>query len=43
MNAAIKNVEDAIKKKALKLPSKVRNPMDGAFVPEIDGTPELDS
>ena len=42
MNATIKNVEDAIKKKALRLPNKVRTPMDGTFVPELDGTPELD-
>ena len=40
VNAAIKNVEDAIKKKSLKIPNKVRTPMDGTFIPELDGKPE---
>ena len=43
VNAAIKNVEEAIKKKSLKIPNKVRTPMDGTFIPELDGTPELDN
>ena len=42
VNAAVKNVEEAIKKKSLKIPNKVRTPMDGTFIPELDGTPELD-
>ena len=43
VNAAIKNVEEAINKKSLKIPNKVRTPMDGTFIPELDETPELDS
>ena len=43
VNAAIKNVEESIKKKSLRLPNKVRTPMDVTFIPELDGTPELDS
>ena len=43
VNAAIKNVEEAIKKKSLKIPNKVRTPMDGTFIPELDGTLELDN
>ena len=41
VNAVIKNVEEAVKKKSLKLPGKVRTPMDSKFIPELDGIPEL--
>lgn len=41
VNAAIKNVDDAVKKKKRRIPSKVRTPMTSDFVPELDGSNEL--
>ena len=41
VNAAIQNVEEAIKNKCWKIPTKVKTPMDTIFIPELDGTPEL--
>ena len=32
-----------MKKRPLKLPGKVRKPIDTKFVPELDRAPELDS
>ena len=37
VNAVIKSVEEAIKKKSLKIPNKVRTLIDGTFMPELDG------
>ena len=42
VNAAIANVEAAAKKKGRKIPHKVRTPMTSSFVPELDGSTELD-
>ncbi|MEM7003142.1 MAG: Ty1/Copia family ribonuclease HI, partial [Pseudomonadota bacterium] len=43
VNASVKNVEESIKKFGLKLPKRSTTPMSSAFVPELDGTAELDS
>ena len=41
VNAAVRNVEEAIKNKRWKIPTKVKTPMDTIFIPELDGTLEL--
>ena len=41
VNAAISNVEDSVKKKGRRVPSKVKNPMTSDFVPELDTSSEL--
>jgi hypothetical protein len=41
--AAVKNVELGIKDTRWKLNSKARTPMSSSFVPELDGTPELEA
>ena len=41
VNAAIKTIEEALKSKSYKLISKATTPMSSNFVPELDGTPEL--
>lgn len=43
VNAAVKNVEEALKHKQWKFPSKVTTPMTSNYYPELDGTPELDA
>ena len=43
VNPAIRNVEEATKKRSLKLPGNFRTPMNEKFVPELDRTPEVDS
>jgi hypothetical protein len=42
VKAAIDNVEEGLRKKRWKLPTKVTTPMASAFGPELDGTPELE-
>eukprot|EP00978_Attheya_sp_CCMP212_P022390 scaffold66783_cov32-Attheya_sp.AAC.1 len=42
VNATIKNVEKTVEGTRWKLPAKVGTPMMSNFVPELDGTPELD-
>ena len=42
IKAAIKNVEETIKDKKWKLPSRVSTPMSSNYIPELDETPELD-
>jgi hypothetical protein len=42
VKAAIDNVEEGLRKKRWKLPTKITTPMASAFVPELDGTPELE-
>jgi hypothetical protein len=41
VKAAVDTVEEGLRKKRLKLPTKVTTPMASAFVPELDGLPEL--
>ena len=41
VKAAIKNVNDAIKDKRWKIPSKAPTPMSTNYQPEMDGSPEL--
>jgi hypothetical protein len=43
VKAAIENVEEGIKGTKWKLPTKVTTPMVASFVPELDGSPELDA
>ena len=40
-NAMVKNVEDALQKKGLKLPSKCTTPLRSDYKPELDYTGEL--
>lgn len=42
INAAVETVEAAIKNSSRKLPNRVTTPMLTTYVPELDGTPELD-
>eukprot|EP00978_Attheya_sp_CCMP212_P034976 scaffold149828_cov60-Attheya_sp.AAC.1 len=42
VNATIKNVEKTVEGTRWKLPTKVTTPMMSNFMPEFDGTPELD-
>jgi hypothetical protein len=42
VNAAVANVEKAIEGTKWKLPTKAITPMTSAYIPELDGTPELD-
>ena len=42
INAAVKNVKEALTKKRWNLPSKVTTPMPTSYAPELDSTPELD-
>jgi hypothetical protein len=42
VKAAVENVEEGIKNKRWKLPTKVKTPMVSSYVPELDGTPELE-
>ena len=41
VNAAVDTIEKALKNRPYKLISKVTTPMSSAFVPELDGSPEL--
>ena len=41
MNAAVKTIEEALKKRPYKLISKATTPMSSGFVPELDGSSEL--
>ena len=41
VNAAVQNVDETIKKRGRKIPTKVRTPMTSDFVPELDSSPEL--
>ena len=43
INAAVKNIKEAIVKKSLKLPIKVTTPMTTDYAPELDTTPEFDA
>jgi hypothetical protein len=43
VKAAIENVEEGIRDKRWKLPTKVTTPMTNSYVPELDGSPELDA
>jgi hypothetical protein len=43
VKAAIATVEDAIKGTSRKLPNKVTTPMVLSYVPELDGSPELEA
>lgn len=42
IKASLKTVEAAIQGTSWKLPGKVDGPMTSSYVPELDGTPELD-
>eukprot|EP00978_Attheya_sp_CCMP212_P000550 scaffold1076_cov32-Attheya_sp.AAC.2 len=42
VDATIKNVEKTVEGTRWKLPTKVATPMTSNFMPELDGTPELD-
>ena len=42
VKAAIANVEEQLKKKGKKLPTKVPTPMPANYHPELDTSPELD-
>ena len=41
VNAAVNNVDESVKKKGMKIPTKVRTPMTSSFVPELDSSREL--
>ena len=41
VNATIQNIDEIIKKKGRKVPTKVRTPMTSDFVPKLDSSPEL--
>jgi hypothetical protein len=43
IKAAIENAEEGIRNKRWKLPTKVTTPMTNSYVPELDGSPELDA
>jgi hypothetical protein len=43
VKAAIRNVNDAIKEKRWKIPSRAPTPMSTTYQPEMDGSPELGS
>ena len=43
VKAAVSNVEEQLKKKNMKLPSRAATPMAQHFVPELDSSPELES
>ena len=43
VKAAVANVEEQLKKKDMKLPSRAATPMAQYFVPETDSSPELES
>ena len=43
INAAISTVEEALKNRPYKLPTKARTPMTLSYLPELDDTPELES
>jgi hypothetical protein len=43
VKAAIENVEEGIHENKWKLPTKVTTPMTNAYVPELDGSPELNA
>ena len=42
VNAAIDNVGESVKKRGRKTPHKVRTPMTSSFIPELDGSAELE-
>ena len=41
VNAAVNNVDESVKKKGMKIPTKARTPMTSSFVPELDSSREL--
>ena len=41
VNAAINNVDEAVKKKKRRIPCKSKTPMTSDFIPELDGSNEL--
>ena len=43
IKAAVDNVERALKGKRWKLPTRVQTPMVSNYLPELDGTPELEA
>jgi hypothetical protein len=43
VKAAVETVEEGVEGKKWKLYSKAKTPMTSSFVPELDGTPELDA
>ena len=43
VNAAIQIIEEALKKKPWRLPTKVTTPMTSSYYPKLDDTPELES
>lgn len=43
IKAAVANVEESLKSKRYRLPSKATTPMVNSFIPELDGSPELEA
>ena len=41
VNAAVSTIKEALKGKTWKLPGRAKTPMSASFLPELDGSPEL--
>ena len=42
INAAVKTIEESIRDKRWKMPKNPKTPMSASFIPELDGSPELE-